>query len=452
MMAIAGTTPRARTPGYKFGLTVLLGLLLAIPLFAIYLLVYDRQSQSETARGSIVEGWGQPQKFAGPFLIIPFSQMVETEVQENGQTVKRMQARDRALFIAPTTVSFDTQVAPELRRRSIYRAVVYGADMRAAGTFRLPDLAALNIDPATVRLSEAEIRFGISSAKGLGGSRPTVKVDGRLIPLIPGSGLQSTDGSGFSGRLGSAPPADRPILFDIAFSMRGHDSLTLLPTAQDTRWRVSSSWPHPSFVGGFLPTSRNVSAQGFKAEWRIGNLALNRPVVSIDEQSTEGADQVTVALIDPVDLYSEVNRATKYGFMFIGFTFLTLLMFDVIGGVPVSGVAYLLVGTGLILFFVLLLAFAEIIGFAPAYLVASGAIVGLLSCYSAAVLHSWRRAGAVAGLLAGLYAVLYILLGLEAYSLLIGSLLLFVALAAVMYFTRNVDWRQISGKADEAAA
>lgn len=431
---------------------MLLGLLLAVPLFAVYLLVYDRQSQSETARGSIVEGWGQPQQFGGPFLVIPFSQMVETEVQEGGRTVKRMQSQERALFVAPASVSFSTRLDPELRRRSIYQAVVYAATMRATGSFRLPNLAASNIDPATVRLSEAEISFGISSAKGLGGSRPVVTVDGRGIPLIPGSGLRSTDGSGFSGRLGTPPQLDRPIAFDIAFAMRGHDSITLMPSAQDTRWQVTSPWPHPSFAGGFLPVRRSVAPSGFSAEWRIGNLALNRPVVSIDEQASETADRVTVALIDPVNLYSEVNRAVKYGFMFIGFTFLTLLMFDVIAGVAVSGVAYLLVGSGLILFFVLLLAFAEIIGFTPAYLVASAAIVALLACYSAAVLGSWRRACAVAGLLAGLYAVLYLLLGLEAYSLLIGSLLLFVALAAVMYFTRKVDWTQVAARADAGAA
>ena len=443
---------RTRSPGYRFGLAVLLGLLLAIPLFAVYLLVYDRQSQSDKARGSIVEGWGQPQQFAGPFLVIPFSKMVETEVQENGRTVKRMQAQDRALFIAPENVRFDTRLDPELRRRSIYQAVVYSAAMCATGRFRLPDLAASNIDPASLRLAEAEIRFGISSAKGLGGSRPVVKVDGQTIPLIPGSGLRVTNGSGFSGRLGLPPLPGRPIAFDIAFAMRGHDSITLLPTAQDSIWHVASSWPHPSFIGGFLPAARTVTAQGFSAEWRIGNLALNRPIVSIDEQASEASDQVTVALIDPVNLYSEVNRAVKYGFMFIGFTFLTLLMFDVIAGVPVSGVAYLLVGSGLILFFVLLLALAEMIGFTPAYLIAGTAIVALLTCYSAAILHSWRRAGAVAALLAGLYAALYMLLGLEAYSLLIGALLLFAALAAVMYFTRRVDWSRIGNMADTVRA
>jgi inner membrane protein len=147
-----------------------------------------------------------------------------------------------------------------------------------------------------------------------------------------------------------------------------------------------------------------------------------------------------ISLIQPVDLYSKVDRSVKYGFLFIGFTFLALLMFDVIGGVRVSAVEYLLMGAALVLFFVLLLALAEVIGFTPAYILASAAIAGLNTAYSAAVLGSWRRAAFIGGLLVGLYAVLYILLSLEAYSLLIGSLLLFAALAAVMYATRRIDW------------
>jgi inner membrane protein len=126
-------------------------------------------------------------------------------------------------------------------------------------------------------------------------------------------------------------------------------------------------------------------------------------------------------------------------------------MFDVVGGVRVSGVEYLLMGAALVLFFVLLLAFAEVIGFAPAYIVASGAIAGLNTAYSAAVLGSWGRAGLIGGLLIGLYAVLYILLSLEAFSLLIGSLLLFAALAGVMYATRRIDWGAKLQGADVAA-
>jgi inner membrane protein len=156
-----------------------------------------------------------------------------------------------------------------------------------------------------------------------------------------------------------------------------------------------------------------------------------------------GDDRAQVAQIDliqPVDLYSQVNRAIKYGFLFIGFTFLALLMFDVIGGARVSAVEYLLMGAAIVLFFVLLLAFAEVIGFTPAYILASAAIAGLNTAYSAAVLGSWRRATFIGGLLVALYAVLYVLLSLEAYSLLIGSLLLFAELAGVMYATRQIDW------------
>jgi inner membrane protein len=202
-----------------------------------------------------------------------------------------------------------------------------------------------------------------------------------------------------------------------------------------------------------------VTDKGFDASYRIGNLSLGRSLVSTGDAGTaptpptptrDGAYTTTsdqgsaqtaqISLIQPVDLYSKVNRATKYGFLFIGFTFLALLMFDVIGGVRISAVEYLLMGAALVLFFVLLLAFAELIGFAAAYVIASLAIAGLNTAYSAAVLKSWRRAAFIGGLLVGLYAVLYILLSLEAFSLLIGSLLLFAALAGVMYATRRIDW------------
>lgn len=133
----------------------------------------------------------------------------------------------------------------------------------------------------------------------------------------------------------------------------------------------------------------------------------------------------------------------KYGFLFIGFTFLAFFLFDIVGGARVAAVEYLLTGAGLVLFFVLLLAFAEVIGFTAAYLAASGAIIGLLTAYSAAVLGSWKRARFIGALLVGLYALLFVLLNLEAWSLMIGSLLLFVALAGVMYATRNVDWASV---------
>ncbi len=448
MATVETVRTRERTPAFKFGLVVLLGALLAIPLFSVYLLVYDRQSQSSTARNSIVAGWGDTQTLGGPFMVIPFTHMVQTSAAENGHTTVRQESRDDSLVIAPTRLALNTALTPELRKRSIYEAVIYTAAVHANGEFQLPDLIKLNINPASLHLDQAQISIAISGAKGLAGSQPAVSVDGQRLALIPGSGLSQAQGSGFSGRLLKAPAQDRAIPFDIGFQLRGHDSIALQPVAQDTSWHVTSSWPNPSFLGGFLPVSRTVSTKGFSADWRIGNLALNRPIVSINEQTPNSDNQISVALIDTIDLYSEVNRATKYGFLFIGFTFVALLMFDILAGVMIPGPAYLLVGVALILFFVLLLAFAEVAGFTAAYLIASSAMVALLSCYAAAILKSWRRGGVIGTMLIGLYAILYVLLSLEAYSLLIGSLLMFAALAGVMYVTRNVNWR-IARESDE---
>ncbi|RMB55557.1 inner membrane protein [Sphingomonas sp. PP-CE-3A-406] len=448
------SSSKRTTPGRKLAMTILLGLLLSIPLFATYLLVYDRESQSQVARTSIVEGWGGPQRIAGPFLVIPFSRVVTRDAVESGRTVRRTDREDKLLFVAPTRSAIRTRIDAERRHRSIYEAVVYRSRVQIAGQFRLPDFAALNIPPDSLRLADAEIRVGIGNAKGLAGSRPAIRVDGRTLPLIPGASLATTSGSGFTGRgpiAAGVGVANAALLFDVAFDLRGSDELSFLPSAEQTSIDALSAWPHPSFTGAFLP-NRTPGASAFPANWQIGNLALNRPVVTIGEQEMGADEAVTIGLLDPINLYSQVNRATKYGFMFIGFTFLALLMFDIIGGAPVPGVAYLLIGAGLVLFFILLLALAEVIGFLGAYLVASLAIVALISSYSAAILQSWRRAGVVAALLAGLYAVLYVLLSLEAYSLLIGSGMLFAALAGVMYATRRIDWGGVAASDEEDAA
>jgi inner membrane protein len=188
-------------------------------------------------------------------------------------------------------------------------------------------------------------------------------------------------------------------------------------------------------------------------EASMATASANNPASGGAVESISGqARAVTVGLVEPVNLYSKVDRSVKYGFLFIGFTFLAFLLFDIVGGARVAAAEYLMTGAGLVLFFVLLLAFSEVIGFAWAYMLASAAIIGLLTAYSAAVLSSWRRARFIGALLLGLYALLYVLLNLEAWSLLIGSVLLFVALAGVMYATRNIDWNNVSRKEPRAPA
>lgn len=453
-----------RSPGMKMLLALLVGAVLTIPLFAVYLLVYDRQTQSETARSSIAEGWGGPQTLAGPLLVIPYSLPVTETVQENGKPVTRSTTQRRELFIAPDTLDLDTRINPERRTRSIYESVVYDADISGSASFRLPADAARIVDLATLEYDKAELRFGVADPRGL---KPAnrITIDGQPAPAQPGNGVAATGGSGFFANLDASALRERPVTAKFAFALRGHSVVALAPRAGATRWTVTSPWQHPSFTGGFLPEARDVTPAGFSATYRISNLALGTTLVTTSDSPAEPRDAqpatdsrttgavpssaAQVGLIQPVDVYAQVNRSVKYGFLFIGFTFITFLLFDVVAGVRVSAVEYLLVGAGLILFFVLLLAFAEVIGFAPAYAVAAGGVIALLTAYSAAVLGSRRRAGFIAGLLVALYGVLYILLSLEAYSLLIGSLLLFAALAAVMYLTRNLDWSGRSANPSE---
>jgi inner membrane protein len=451
-----------RTPGFKLGLVLIIGFLLSFPLFSVWLLVYDRQQQSETAQASIAQGWGGPQTISGPLLVIPYRALTSETVTEGDQQVTREREVWRELTLSPELADVETGLRSSRLTRSIYEAVVYEADVRGRARFAMPrDLAQFGVAVQDMDLSRAELRFGLSDPRGLG-ANPRVVAGGQPLRLQPGG----RGGAGFFAWIDAASIPSRPLQVEYRYGFRGNRSLAFAPQAGDTRWRLRSPWPHPSFQGSFLPAARSVSGEGFEATYRVGNLALGQSLVATGEQgvmtaapapsspgmqhrayttdtSSDGSRQRLLAqvdLIEPVDLYSKVNRSAKYGFLFIGFTFLAFLLFDLIGGVRVSGVEYLLVGAGLVLFFVLLLAFAEVIGFTPAYLLAAAAITGLNTAYSAAVLKSWRRAGFIGALLVALYAVLYVLLSLEEYSLLIGSLMLFVALALVMFLTRNISW------------
>ena len=378
-----------RTPGFKLLLAIIVGFVLSIPLFSVYLLAYDRESQSREAATSITAGWGGPQRMTGPVLVIPYTATTTETELENGQSVTRTRQVARELTLAPEVVDVSTDIRPEVRKRSIYEAVVYDARVSGKARFAFPpDLDRTGVKLEQMDLSRAELRFGLSDPRGLG-ANPRVVVGGQPLRLQPGGG-STGNGRGFFAWVDAAALPTQPLAVDFGYDFRGNASLSLAPDAGDTRWALRSSWPHPSFGGSFLPNSRTVGKEcnegrcvgvdGFVATYRIGNLALGRSLVSTGDvgasssapssdpaiAASDGSQLAQVDLIQLVDLYSQVNRATKYGFLFIGFTFLALLMFDVIAGVRVSPVEYLLMGAALVLFFVLLLAFAEVIGFTPA--------------------------------------------------------------------------------------
>lgn len=473
--------PRAkgeRSPGAKLAIAVLIAVALMVPLLMVYGLLWDRQQQAQTAQASIGQGWGGQQTIAGPVIVIPYRAVETQTVTENGRDVTRSVTLIRSLYLSPQANKADVVITPEKRKKAIYETVVYESQISGSALFELPaDIARYGVARDALLLDRAELRLGISDARGLVDGN-SLSVNGAALALQPGKGLLATGNSGtfaFVDWTGGAP-----MTVDYKIGVRGLGDFRLIPRGVDTRWTVKSSWPNPSFGGDFLPAKREVSDSGFTASYAIPNLALGQaqlltgdlsppdtasygganrdysgpveaqrvPDNSSGEMSGGTAKAIAISLIEPVDLYSQVDRSIKYGFLFIGFTFVAFLMFDVIAGARVAAAEYLLTGIALVLFFVLLLAFAEVIGFTRAYLLASGAIIALLATYSAAVLKSWKRARFLAAMLIGLYALLYVLLNLEAYSLLIGSVLMFFALAGVMYITRSIDWSGL-GKKDE---
>jgi len=451
-----------RSPGWKLFLSGVIGIALVIPLMMVYALVWDRQEQSSVAQNSIAAGWGGPQVMVGPVLVIPYTANSVETVEQNGRQTTRTVQVTKELFLSPEINALTTDLTPERKKKSIYESVLFVAENSGSARFALPaDFARYGIAREALNLTGAELRFGISDARGLQ-SVSKVLVNGNSLELQPGKGLAASGGSGFFTFVDW--DAARPLLVTYTYAIRGNKTLTLVPRGGETKWHVKSRWQSPSFAGDFLPTRREVKSSGFTSTHAVTNLALGEALVmtndpapptpaiiagydrlgmdGVSSRSPDGAQSqsATIGLIEPVDLYSQVDRSVKYGFLFIGFTFLAFLMFDIVAGAKVAAAEYLLTGAGLVLFFVLLLAFAEVVGFMRAYMMAGGAITFLLTAYSAAVLKTWMRARFVGGLLVGLYATLYVLLSLEAYSLIIGSLLLFIALAVVMWATRAIDW------------
>ena len=190
---------------------------------------------------------------------------------------------------------------------------------------------------------------------------------------------------------------------------------------------------------------RRLTENGFEATWKITSYGKNLPQFWLEnttavDNATLLSKQFGVGLYQEVDFYTMVDRATKYSILFISLTFLTFFMYEVLVGLRIHPVQYLLVGLGIALFYLLLLSFAEITGFLPAYLISMIATIALVSGYCFSVLKARKRAAAIAALLLALYGYLYILLQLETFSLLFGSVLLFGVLATVMYLTRDLDW------------
>ncbi len=416
-------------------LGALVGVLL-IGLMMIRSLVSERSNRAAEVRGEIATGWGQAQRIGGPALIVPF------RVRDSfGRPVSTSRAR-----FLPDKLKIIGRLQPERRHRGIFETVVYHSDLHVDGAFARPDFSAWNIPPEDILWNEAVVTVGISDLRGVRGN-PVLKWSGRDVAFSGGTGDARLWPTGLTAPT-LIPPEGASFPFSFTLSLNGSEEICFLPVGGETLVELTSPWPDPSFSGAFLPERRTVTPAGFTARWTISSLARSYPQKWRENSAEENANALGamnasafgVGLFSPVGHYQKTERSMKYGALFILLTFLTFFLYELLSPVMLHPVQYFLVGGALCLFYLLLLSISEHAPFAVAYAIGSIATVALISSYSAAILRSRLRVLGLAGILALLYSYLYVLLQLEDWALLMGSIGLFLILALVMYTTRRVDW------------
>jgi inner membrane protein len=350
-------------------------------------------------------------------------------------------------MLPPSHLQVGGRVSPDPRYRGLFKINAYASKLSIAA--RWDDFDALS-PPAEnpggrVECGDVVAMFSASDARGL--RDVELKRDGRKLSVKPGT-TNAAHPAGLHAVI-ALPRVGETLELNLSVELIGTQRLAVIPAAGSTAVNLQSSWPHPSFAGRFLPSDREINNDGFSARWQVSELASSAAADVVAGKST--LDTLAVELIDPVNPYVMSDRAIKYGLIFIALTFVTVGLTELLTGRRVHPVQYLLVGLALSLFFLLLLSLSEHLPFLVAYLIAAGAAAAVLTQYAAAMLGGWLRGLAFGGGIALLYGALYVLLSREQTALVIGAMLLFAVLAAVMTLTRKLDWYRLGGQRDAEA-
>ncbi|MBM0105526.1 cell envelope integrity protein CreD [Steroidobacter sp. S1-65] len=428
----------------KAALIGVIVLVLLIPLTMLRGVVTERAGLREQAYQRVAEGWGGELTAGGPMLVVPTERRVIVDDKE------RLMRRDVYLLPATLSADVDVKLEPQPRHVGIYAVPVFLSTLRLQGEFDLSTLRAhAEQSDVTYLWSQSRLRLPISSVRSLREIRHAnfAGQPMKLGPATPGlhGGIEAlVDLTQLHQRASAA--------FDLATIIAGSRAVSILPLGSVTTVSLNSDWPHPSFQGAFLPVERNISDRGFQARWQV--LELNRSYGQVwheDEvkEATLMQSAFGVSLFQPVDIYQRGERAVKYAVLFIALTFLTFFAWEQVTRNRLHPLQYLLVGLALSMFYLLLIALSEHIAFALAYVVAAAALVLLIGSYLAGALRSTQRGVIAGGAMTLVYGLLYMLMLSEDYSLLLGSIILFVALAGVMLTTRRVDWYRL--RSEEAS-
>jgi inner membrane protein len=434
---------------------IFLGLLMLIPAFFVQGIIEKREEYRNEATQTISEAWGSEQTLILALIKIPFK-------------TKEKDAEIQYAYFYPDTLNVNGNIIPEERHKGIFKKIVYTTDLKVSGDF--PSLNKNKIlENRIVFWDQAIFSVGIKDTKGIQG-QPILTFSDQKIAFEPSTEADMplvNDGMHTYINLAKLNSQANNFSFDL--NLRGTDSLKFRPIGKKTSVKLQSSWGNPNFIGKFLPTKKVINAKDFSANWNISYLSRSFPQSWIGETTSKSQNNnyyykdsdhdssntsyvFGVNLLNSVDFYRSCLRAAKYAILFIALTFLTYFMFEIVAKLKIHAFQYILIGSALSLFYLILLSLSEVISFLGAYLLAALANISLISAYTKVITKNTNHKLFLfmIGILIFLYSFLYVLLQLQDLSLLFGSIGLFIILCIIMYISRNIDWHgEVTNKPDK---
>lgn len=429
----------AKSASTKLLIIGLIALALLIPQKFTLDLIEERQLRLSEAEEDIRGKWSQDQTILGPYLSLPYFEL--KEVITNGE--KKIVKEYKTKYILPEQLNLSGNIEAQLLHRGIFDVVVYTNTLSFDVNFDSLELEKMNLPSENIYWNQASLMIGISDLKGLSGS-PNFKVNEKPLELEPFS-ERNGENKGLLSRI-QLNPNNSSLSFTGEMILKGSKDFSLIPIGKTTNLNLTGNWPNPSFRGEFLPESRQVTEAGFSSNWNI--LHFNRPFGQEFEGYIPDLNQSAfgLTLVNPVDQYQQSTRTSKYAILIITLSFLALYLMELITKSQIHPIQYSLIGFALVLYYTLLIALSEHLGFGIAYWIASLAIVVLLGFYSRSIFTKWKEIGIFTSLLSIFYIFIFIIIKQQDFALLIGSIGLFIALSITMYISRKINF---SGQENE---
>ena len=420
-------------------------LVLLVPLGMVHGLISERAERRSSVVAEVSRTWSNAQEAGALVLTVPYT---ASWTDQYG----KVQTEARSARFLPELLTIEGRLTTASKSKSLFQVPVYTAHLTMTGHFLRPNFEkTIRIPEIQARWDEATLTLGVGDLRGVSPGL-SITWNGQTLEAAPALEHVTLVTQAIDAKIPSlaTTEANAVIPFTIALDLKGTQQMHFQPSGKTTTVRLASTWPDPQFNGAFLPDTRDISEAGFTAEWKLSHFGHSYPQSWRDDETrpekiveTANQSRFGVGLVQTVDLYQQAERSAKYGALFLLLTFTTFFLVELFQKVRLHPIQYLLVGAAMCLFYLLLLSLAEHIGFALAYLIAAVATIGVIAMYSGFAFGGvWHGVRTALGL-GQLYGFLYVLLRLEDYALVVGSVGVFLILAALMYVTRRVNWYEI---------